>query len=107
MELHLTLTDELEILLQLLPILVEIHVSPQEVYNHAQQLFVYGNKLKDVTLSMIEALRSVHLNRDSKLVHLQQIEKFFQLEEHPNPELKYQTANLSRPMFIVDTLQIY
>lgn len=75
--------------MRLLPILLSLKLSPQEIYEHAQLLFEYSKRLKSIALSMIEVLRGVVLNRVTNTDLLLKVDKFFQLSDHPNPEFKY------------------
>jgi hypothetical protein len=74
--------NELDILFVLLPVQVANPSYP------IVQLLEEGKRLKKLGIDMLEALSAYEFNRPFHPTKMQQVEDLFQIQHHPNPEMK-------------------
>ena len=74
--------SELDILFKLLP----LHLSNESF--PLSQLLDEGNRARKLGFEMLDVLSAAELNRPFSATKMQQVEELFQVEPHPNPEMK-------------------
>lgn len=74
--------DELDILLRVCP----SHISNQSF--SINQVVEEGKRVRSLGLEMLNALSAAELNRPYQAVKMQIVEDFFQVQSHPNPEMR-------------------